>query len=201
MADFFIREVRATTEEPLAIIRFGSCGSISPTASLGKPCVLTKGDIVCVREAAYISRNVDHFIAPSASSKPYHISQTVQADESLTSHLYAKMSKSMTVKIGVNVSADSFYASQGRTDPNFNDQNHALISDVKERYEDALTLEMESFYLIHLAKCCKSEIRMAACAMVFAQRESNEFLEPSVIEGLEIEGGKALLDVITSYTF
>jgi uridine phosphorylase len=141
MADFFIREVRATTEGPICIVRFGSCGSISPSASLG--------DIVCAREAAFISRNVDHFIVPSSSSKPYHISKTVLADESLTSLLYAKFSESdMKVKIGVNVSADSFYASQGRTDPSFNDENESLISDVKERFGDAMTLEMESFYVL-----------------------------------------------------
>jgi hypothetical protein len=42
---------------------------------------------------------------------------------------------------------------------------------------------------------------VACCAMVFAQRESNSFLEPGVIEGLEMEGGKILLDVVTSFNF
>jgi uridine phosphorylase len=53
----------------------------------------------------------------------------------------------MSVKIGVNLSADSFYASQGRSTPSFNDENSDLIEKVKERYSDDLTNEMGSFYL------------------------------------------------------
>lgn len=35
MADFFIREIRATCSGPIVIVRFGSCGSISDSAKLG----------------------------------------------------------------------------------------------------------------------------------------------------------------------
>jgi uridine phosphorylase len=167
---------------------------------------------VVADKAAYISRNVDHFIAPTSTSTPYHISNLVAPDPSLTNLLYDKLGETMMVNKGINLSADSFYGSQGRIDPGFVDENSKLIGDVKERYVDAMTLEMESFYvsrvilsnyaqLIHLAKCCKSDIRIACCAMVFAQRESNEFLAPSVISDLEMNGGRILLDVITQYTF
>jgi uridine phosphorylase len=102
---------------------------------------------VVVDKAAYISRNVDHFIAPTSTSTPYHISNLVDPDPSLTNILYDKLAESMKVKKGINVSADSFYASQGRIDPWFDDENTELISDVKARYVDAMTLEMESFYV------------------------------------------------------
>jgi uridine phosphorylase len=98
-------------------------------------------------EAAYISRNVDHFISPNLSSTPYHISNKVAADVSLTSLLYTSLEDTMSVKMGVNLSADSFYASQGRYTTSFNDENSDLIEKVKERYSDALTIEMESFYV------------------------------------------------------
>jgi hypothetical protein len=44
-------------------------------------------------------------------------------------------------------------------------------------------------------------VRVGACHMVLTQRESNDFLEPSDIHGLELQGCKILLDVITQYTF
>jgi hypothetical protein len=65
-------------------------------------------DVVVAKEAAYISRNVDHFTSQTPSSTPYHISNKVAADVSLTSLLYKSLKDYMSVKIGVNLSADSF---------------------------------------------------------------------------------------------
>jgi uridine phosphorylase len=102
---------------------------------------------------------------------------------------------------GLNVTADSFYSSQGRIDPNFNDENSSLITDILAAQPTAITLEMESFMLLHLAHCATvtapaMEIDAAAATMIFAGRKSGDFITPEVIERMEGLGGKACLDAL-----
>lgn len=53
------------------------------------------------------------------------------------------------VALGLNVTAESFYGSQGRMDPNFFDDNATLIDDVTRHYNgEAQTMEMETFQLL-----------------------------------------------------
>ena len=52
---------------------------------------------------------------------------------------------SENVHVGLNATADSFYSTQGRTDLMFNDKNENIISSIKEKYPDIMTLEMETF--------------------------------------------------------
>lgn len=47
----------------------------------------------------------------------------------------------------MNATADSFYSTQGRIDPSFDDRNENLIDDLSSRYPDVVTLEMETFHL------------------------------------------------------
>lgn len=55
--------------------------------------------------------------------------------------------------LGMNASADSFFSSQGRYDPNFDDRNDSVLDTLLKRHPDVSSLEMESFQLFHLAKC------------------------------------------------
>lgn len=48
---------------------------------------------------------------------------------------------------GLNATADSFYSSQGRRDPHFDDQNEVILQDLTTTYTDAISLEMETFHL------------------------------------------------------
>ena len=54
---------------------------------------------------------------------------------------------------GLNASADSFFSSQGRPDPNFDDRNACVLDDLLHRHPTTSSLEMETFHLFHLAQC------------------------------------------------
>ncbi|KAJ3064949.1 hypothetical protein HDU99_004316, partial [Rhizoclosmatium hyalinum] len=205
MMDFFVREVRAVTEGPLDIIRFGSCGSISTDAKVGSLAVATDGS-VCA------TRNYDHFTGSKkdVKSEPYHISQAVEANSELSNLLRDKIADAVgkkNVATGLNVTADSFYSSQARLDPRFADENQTLIETIHKRYPNAITLEMESYMLLHLAACSGKredgsidptlKIRAAACTMIFADRVGGAFISgPEATEKLEASGGKACLEAL-----
>ena len=53
-----------------------------------------------------------------------------------------------------------------RIDPNFDDLNAEVLTKVITVIPEAKTMEMESFLLLHLAKCAKDPIRACACAIV-----------------------------------
>lgn len=64
MMDFFVREVRAVVEGPMAIVRFGTCGGLTDHSRAGTVVVATEG-------SSYISRNYDHFPKANNSTQPY----------------------------------------------------------------------------------------------------------------------------------
>ena len=47
----------------------------------------------------------------------------------------------LQVNEGTNLTADSFYSSQGRADSAFNDENSQLIGEVLDRYPKAITMD------------------------------------------------------------
>jgi len=118
--------------------------------------------------------------------------------ESLTKNLSACLSGRAIVP-GLNATADSFYSSQGRIYPSFNDQNTTLIDDLIKKHPDLVSLEMETFQLFELARASGGTISAAACTIVLAQRKSNEFLDHSSLHQLEEEAGKAVMDTIVSF--
>ncbi|KAJ3131404.1 hypothetical protein HK101_004723, partial [Irineochytrium annulatum] len=173
MMDFFVREVRAVVEGPMAVIRFGSCGGIAERARVGDIAVVTEGSLM-------ITRNYDHFgkggegrgkNSMGSRSKPYNISELVEPDQVLTDAC-AKTKKLKASVIdavgrdrivtGVNATADSFYSSQGRQDPMFDDENSNLIDAVIAAHPEAMTLEMECFMLLHLARCATAASKRRA---------------------------------------
>ncbi|KAJ3131051.1 hypothetical protein HK100_006925, partial [Physocladia obscura] len=202
MMDFFVREVRAVTTGPLFIIRFGSCGSISLNAPVGSVAVVTEG-------AVAVTRNFDYFQTNSQSQtlfQPYNISGIAKPDFFLTNHLLAKISEAATsstentpVSTGINVTADSFYSSQARTDSRFpSDDNDELLNTIRNKFPAAITLEMETFMLLHLANSVgvpslkknrgrneddadpSLKIHAAAAMMVFADRVGGEMKKTDV---------------------
>jgi uridine phosphorylase len=56
---------------------------------------------------------------------------------------------------GMNASADSFFSSQGRMDPNFEDRNDGVLDLLLESQPSVSSLEMENFHLFHLAQCSR----------------------------------------------
>ena len=120
--------------------------------------------------SGYIIRNPDFFARNYSSSKstvgePYLTFSVAPADKSLSSLVDSHLRKVIAPKKvinGLNVTAESFYSSQGRIDDSFDDNNLQVIDTILSKYPSALTLEMESFMLLHLAKCCRIPIYATA---------------------------------------
>ncbi|CAG8611787.1 12244_t:CDS:2 [Acaulospora morrowiae] len=155
MMDIFLREIRQVVDGDLTIIRLGMCDSI------GNPNV---GDVIVPHGAFSISRNYDYFIKGVDTvdclpivDNPYNISKVAYGSEELSRELKAELSQALypsPIYTCLNASSDSFYASQGRIDPNFIDDNNELITTIVEKYPDVHIMDMENFILYHLANMC-----------------------------------------------
>ncbi|EGF76492.1 hypothetical protein BATDEDRAFT_37549 [Batrachochytrium dendrobatidis JAM81] len=207
MADMMVREVREVVSGPIIMIRFGSCGGIGENSRVGLMAVAKDG-------AVNVCRNYDYFApmysgtAPEATSTegPYLVSKICPSDVQLSELLYSSLSDCLgkdAVITGLNATADSFYSSQGRQDPGFNDHNSDLIDTIRKKYPNCETLEMESHMLLHLARCAtfhtpQASIRATACAMVFADRKTNAFIAPETVHELEAKASRAILDALVA---
>ncbi|KAJ1993604.1 hypothetical protein H4R33_000605 [Dimargaris cristalligena] len=144
MMDFFVREVRAVVQGPMAMIRLGSCGSTSSAKV---------GDIIVPTEAIAVTRNFDFFTHAKGDS-PYLVSEPVAADPKMTQLLTKELVQlfgDKKVSTGLNATCDSFYSSQGRFDQNFLDANQQVVDHLRQIYPQFASLEMETFMLYHLA--------------------------------------------------
>lgn len=207
MMDFFVRETRASVEGELAIIRFGSCGSLSHLAPPGA---------VIVPEAGYcIRRNIDYFadekVYPELKDTPYLFSGTFKADEEMTGILATTLEQALgaaegeskdigpVLTGGLNADGCSFYSSQGRQDPEFWDDNQGLLKEIVTKYPKTHSIEMETSMLLHLARCARDPakpIKAAGCMQVFADRLANAFIQPEQVDKLEPIAGRACLDAL-----
>jgi len=199
MADFFVREVRYITEGPLAVIRLGTCGTPREDINIGTLALASQS--VCVttnynsysRDHSENGRALDHFTV----SKPCY------ADSTLTNLLKNHLASTVVdfpVVIGLDITADSFYSSQGRVDANFDDRNATLIDELITNHPQCVSLQMETFHLLHLARLSFGKIYVAACAIVLAQRRSNAFLDNKSKHNLELLAGKACLNSLFDWT-
>ncbi|MBS0655402.1 MAG: hypothetical protein JSR46_06485, partial [Verrucomicrobia bacterium] len=198
MMDFAVREIRAITKGPLAIVRLGSCGTPNEKVAIGTVVVANRSFAIQTNYDSYHTENGgEHF----RKSKP------LDADSSLHALLVDTLKKGSSgnfpVVEGLDATADSFYGSQGRIDPEFLDHNETLIDEVMQECPDTSTLQMETFHLYHLARlnCCArvdaSAIRASACAIVLAQRKSDQFLPNSRKHEIEVLAGSACLKALS----
>ncbi|KAG1741620.1 purine and uridine phosphorylase [Suillus lakei] len=167
-ADFFIREVRECLCGDMLVIRLGSCGCLTdlPVGSL----VLPASSIACTRNVDFdfascdpwevpykLSKPVRIIIAPFASFHSRNVNPLSGLSRSRPSYsrksnkvlLYEAIAHSQ-VSNAVNASTDSFYSSQGRQ-TSFQDHNASLIDHLKAAVSGLTTLEMETFWIFHLA--------------------------------------------------
>jgi uridine phosphorylase len=200
MMDFFVRESRAIVDGPMAMIRYGTCGGLSEIAVPGKVAVASGG-------SGYVVRNPDAFThlyeagAEKKSSNPYFFFNVCPADATLSGLVTKSLTDSLGADSfveGVNVTADSFYSSQGRLDDRFQDDNHTMVQDIVKHYPDAASMEMETFMLFNLAKSCHIPIRATAAAIVLANRLIGTVVEGDVLKNIEELGGKAVLHAVAT---
>lgn len=167
--------------------------------------------VVAAEGSGYISRNPDAFSAcytstdgtASTTEECYHLSKVAPADAELSSLVLSKLGEQVGtehLRSGVNVTAESFYSSQGRIDPNFDDNNHSINQLLTTHYPNARSLEMESFWLLHLAKCSRISIKATAAAIVLANRPTGHVMDGPLLDEMEKKGGHAILQAITQIT-
>ncbi len=193
MMDFAVREIRAITEGPLSIIRLGSCGTPREDVAVGTVVVANEAFGIVTQYEAYHQKDV-------SEPEYFHITALIEPDASLHAALVAQLSTefngSFPVVEAPTVAADSFYGSQGRIDPQFDDHNEDLIDSMMVRYPTTGAIEMETYHLFHLAKISTTKIRAAGCAIVLAQRKKNVYLTNDVKHELELRAGKACLEAL-----
>ncbi|KAI5477525.1 hypothetical protein MNV49_006312 [Pseudohyphozyma bogoriensis] len=213
MMDFLVREARHIVDGDMAIIRFGSCGSIKssiPVGSIGVP-----------KNCMAITSSYDHFEDPSVPA--YHFSKPIPADPNLHGALLSALAATdcQAHDIPLHASGDSFYGAQGRIDSSFADDNLTLLDDLSRQFPDLCSLEMETTHLFHLARLAtpsstQGTIHAAAAHMIFASRSSpsdtsdpasaekaaeqeQTFIDPETVAKLEPAVGRACLDALVGF--
>ncbi|CAJ1349616.1 unnamed protein product [Effrenium voratum] len=194
MMDFFAREARAVVKGNMAAVRLGTCGCLQDWVKVGNVSVASQG-------SALVQRNYSHFDGSAADVKPYLLTELCLPDDELNAAVVGALRDAMgadKVVEGVNITADSFYSSQGRADPAFNDENSDLVSEVLAKYPKAITMEMETFQLFHLARSClpKGSFRAAAAVVNVANRPTGDVVGEEALRTAESVGGKALLQAL-----
>ena len=200
MMDFMVRETRAVTDGDMAMVRLGTCGGLKEENPVGT--------IVVAERSRAVIRNYDVFHSDSISQPAYNVSSEVAASDNLYPSLQKHLAESLgadRVKSGLNLTADTFYASQGRVGTAFEDHNEGFMDKLCAAHPDALSLEMESFCLLHLGLCArklstpansKPMLYTAATAIVLANRQAGEFLSSSILLETEVAAGEAILKTL-----
>lgn len=192
-----------------AFIRFGTCGGLTLDTPAG--CI-----VVAAGGSGNISRNPDAFSAcyddaeetvTSSESEnveaAYRTAKLVPASKELSELALSCLGEQVGaehLRSGVNVTAESFYSSQGRIDPNFDDLNLDTHKLLVETYPGARSLEMETFWLLHLAKCCKVPVKATAACIVLSCRPTGNVMDGALLDNLERKGGLAMLQALTQVT-
>ncbi len=199
--DFFVREAEHIIDAPMAVLRLGTCGSPHTDVDIGM--------VVLASSAAGIARDCDAILTAHAEGKPasaeqcYRFTRPQPMHPGMVAvaqkHLQQALGDNM-VFTGLNVSADTFYGSQGRRTAFF-DCNADMFEVLARKYDGHVAaVEMESYTLAHLAACSPTPIAAAACAIVLANRNSNAFLDNDTIKSRERSAGRACLAAVAEIT-
>ena len=153
-----------------------------------------------------VHRNFDAFQSSGSDSdmNPYLVTKPVLPHPDLCNALIAELQATLPngedgIKCGTNCTTDSFYSSQGRTADDFDDRNEGLIEHVMASIPNAVSFEMETFQLLHLAQCSKGRVAAAACAIGLAERANNQFMTPAQLAQAEEKAGKAAIDALANF--
>jgi len=183
------------------VIRYGTCGGLQHARA-------GVGAVVAADWSVMVQRNPDAFrkgaVAEGAAAAPYAVSRPVGAHPVVADALAAELGDAFpggSVVRGGDVTACSFYGSQGRTGHGFDDRNESLVSDVLALHPDALSMQMETFHLFDLAENVAEGIggvHAGAAAIVLAERDTNAFIDVDLVDGLERTGGRACLAALVN---
>lgn len=156
--------VEAVQCQPQAtFIRLGSCGSLQPQIQVG--------DLV-ISSKALRHDGVTQFYAPPELE--------ATADPEVTAALQAAARQLGVVShTGLTRTAADFYHAQGRPAPGFSGFDSSLLSRLQA--QGVLNQEMEMAVYLTLARVCQHPIRAGGCAVVFADRYRDVFIDPAAM--------------------
>lgn len=186
MAELLVVQIRAITEGPLYIVRFGTCGSLHADVPVGCYAIADKSNFI---RQSYEDKEFPFEIGH------HYIPFDPELREKVKSH-FDKLTQYRTV-VGPDTSADTFYPSQGRLDDNFVMKNEQVIPSILKNDPEALSFEMESYLLAFLAnKFPQAQLKTAAVCLTLAQRTSGDFLENDKKYAMEMAAAQALIDTL-----
>lgn len=197
MFDFAIREGKFCIDGPMAICRFGLCASIADDVEVGNVVVQDKGSF-------HVQTDFDKL--HDREDLPYKIGKVQKADEHLSAHLSKHLEHSTTegnFKRGLNGTTDSFYSSQCRHDPKFEDNNQGLIHAIKKAHPEAKTLEMENYVLYALSNIAKKQdVHVASTSIVaFSSQDREKQLSKPKRAELEDLVGYSMFKALADFDF
>ncbi|KAF4320562.1 hypothetical protein BBO99_00005512 [Phytophthora kernoviae] len=172
----------------MAIIRFGTCGSVRDQVTPGSVVVSGKGSVM-------VTRNPDAFFSDVSGEDCYKVSRVMPASPALSKTLVSAMESQLDelrnepivaantdreligVYDGLNATSCSFYSSQGRLDSAFDDRNEQLVENLTKTHPELHTLEMETFHLLDLAQRSRGSIQATAAVLVVANRITGQVVD------------------------
>ena len=189
MIDLLVVQIRSIVDGPITIIRFGTCGSLSPDVSIG--CYAVTDKVYGVTQS-YENLNFPYHI----SKRPYKMDQKLMS--SILSTFHEDLPEYKTVS-GSTFSADTFYGSQGRIDDRFNNNNQDLIQKILETDDNVLNFEMEAYVFAFLAQNFpEAQLKVGAVCITLAERKNGLFLTNDEKYEMEEKAAKVLFKVISN---
>jgi len=208
MMDFLVRELRSVVQGPMLMVRFGTCGGLQAEVPEGTVVVAERGSVLVLRDPDAFHVDPGAESTDSAGSAGgcggggYRISKPALPDPDFSAAVLQALKAELPntgAVAGLNATADSFYASQGRIDSHFDDRSDDLLELLKREHPSVCSMEMESFQLLHLANCSKGTIKAAATAIVVANRPTGKVMDGETLSFVESNGGKAVLRAIAAH--
>ncbi|MGQ9920849.1 MAG: nucleoside phosphorylase [Desulfobacca sp.] len=160
--------IEAVQCQPQAtFIRLGSCGSLQPQIQLG--------DLVISSKALRHDGVTQYYAPPEVEAT---------ADPEVTAALQdAARQLGVVSHTGLTRTAADFYHAQGRPAPGFHGVDPSLLSRLQA--QGVLSQEMEMAVYLTLARVCQHPIRAGGCAVVFADRYREVFIDPVAMAAAE----------------
>lgn len=195
MMEFFCREAAYCQQEPLKVIRVGTCGIVNEDIQAGVVCTCSKGSSYCYANySKFAGGGLNHNV--SDDDPYYFLSKPIYPDERLTAKLQDELRKAGVPQLfdGRNVSGETFYAAQGRHSDEWNCHNESILELFKNQNCD--WVEMENHHLIHCASLC-SRIKATGCAIGVVSRSTDgSNIKAEQLTELELKCGKAAMEAL-----
>ena len=215
--EFAVKECRAAVSGQMAVCRLGTCGLLDPELELGAVVVASPGSVLIRKEHDAHAKRVKG----STPLPPYTITTVVESDPALTKALSERLAANLGgedgastgMVTGLNCTSDAFHSSVGgAAREHFDEGEDGVICAILSGATTAASLEMETFHLLHLARCSKKVnghpgVVAAAAAVGLARRDEDDdddvddvirFSESDRNEHVERAAGLAVLEALVA---